>query len=58
MAISRITEIKSSSALSFDDAIKGIARAQKLLKMLEEHGLRTRKFSSMKRAKYQNTASR
>ena len=32
MAISRITEIKSSSALSFDDAIKrGIARAQKTL---------------------------
>jgi len=33
MSISRITEIKSSSAVSFDDAIKkGIARAQKTLK--------------------------
>jgi flavin-binding protein dodecin len=33
MAISRTTEIKSSSALSFDDAIKkGIARARKTLK--------------------------
>ena len=33
MAISRITEIKSSSAVSFDDAMKkGIARARKTLK--------------------------
>jgi flavin-binding protein dodecin len=33
MSISRITEIKSSSTVSFDDAIKkGIARAQKTLK--------------------------
>ena len=32
MSISRTTEIKSSSAVSFDDAIKkGIARAQKTL---------------------------
>ena len=32
MAISRTTEIKSSSRVSFDDAIqKGIARAQKTL---------------------------
>ena len=32
MAISRTTEIKSSSALSFDDAMKkGIARARKTL---------------------------
>ena len=32
MSISRTTEIKSSSALSFDDAMKkGIARAQKTL---------------------------
>jgi len=32
MAISRTTEIKASSALSFDDAIKkGIARARKTL---------------------------
>jgi flavin-binding protein dodecin len=33
MSISRITEIKSSSTVSFDDAMKkGIARAQKTLK--------------------------
>jgi flavin-binding protein dodecin len=33
MSISRTTEIKSSSALSFDDAMKkGIARALKTLK--------------------------
>jgi dodecin len=33
MSISRTTEIKSSSALSFDDAMKkGIARAKKTLK--------------------------
>ena len=33
MSISRTTEIKSSSALSFDDAIKkGISRARKTLK--------------------------
>jgi flavin-binding protein dodecin len=33
MSISRVTEIKSSSPLSFDDAIKkGIARANKTLK--------------------------
>jgi dodecin len=33
MAISRTTEIKSSSATSFDDAMKkGIARAEKTLK--------------------------
>ena len=33
MAISRTTEVKSSSPLSFDDAIKkGIARAEKTLK--------------------------
>ena len=33
MSISRTTEVKSSSPLSFDDAIKkGIARAQKTLK--------------------------
>jgi dodecin len=33
MAISRTTEIKSSSAVSFDDAIKkGIARARKTLR--------------------------
>jgi flavin-binding protein dodecin len=33
MSISRTTEIKSSSAVSFDDAIKkGIARARKTLK--------------------------
>lgn len=32
MAIARITEIKASSAVSFDDAIKaGIARTQKTL---------------------------
>ena len=32
MSISRITEIKSSSTVSFDDAMKkGIARAQKTL---------------------------
>ena len=45
MSISRTTEIKSSSTTSFDDAMKkGIARAQKTLKMLEEHGSRIRKF--------------
>lgn len=33
MAITRITEVKSSSPISFDDAMKkGIARAQKTLK--------------------------
>jgi len=33
MSISRTTEVKSSSPLSFDDAVKkGIARAQKTLK--------------------------
>jgi hypothetical protein len=33
MSISRITEVKSSSPLSFDDAMKkGIARARKTLK--------------------------
>lgn len=33
MSISRTTEIKSASALSFDDAMKkGIARARKTLK--------------------------
>ena len=33
MSISRITEVKSSSKVSFDDAMKkGIARAQKTLK--------------------------
>jgi len=33
MSISRITEVKSSSTVSFDDAMKkGIARAQKTLK--------------------------
>jgi flavin-binding protein dodecin len=33
MSISRVTEIKSSSPISFDDAIKkGIARASKTLK--------------------------
>jgi flavin-binding protein dodecin len=33
MSISRITEIKSSSTVSFDDAMKkGIARARKTLK--------------------------
>ena len=33
MSISRITEIKSSSAVSFDDAMReGIARAQKTLR--------------------------
>lgn len=33
MAISRTTEVKSGSPLSFDDAIKrGIARAEKTLK--------------------------
>lgn len=33
MSIARVTEIKSSSKVSFDDAIKlGIARAQKTLK--------------------------
>ena len=33
MAITRITEVKSSSSISFDDAMKkGIARAQKTLK--------------------------
>ena len=33
MSISRTTEIKSSSAISFDDAMKkGIARAEKTLK--------------------------
>ena len=33
MSISRTTEVKSASPLSFDDAIKrGIARAQKTLK--------------------------
>ena len=33
MSISRTTEIKSSSTVSFDDAMKkGIARAQKTLK--------------------------
>jgi len=36
MSIARITEIKSSSAKSFDDAIKlGIARAQKTLKKVQ-----------------------
>jgi flavin-binding protein dodecin len=33
MSISRITEVKSSSTISFDDAMKkGIARARKTLK--------------------------
>jgi flavin-binding protein dodecin len=33
MSISRVTEVKSSSTVSFDDAMKkGIARAQKTLK--------------------------
>jgi dodecin len=33
MAITRVTEVKSSSAVSFDDAMKkGIARAVKTLK--------------------------
>jgi dodecin len=33
MSVARVTEIKASSAKSFDDAIKaGIARAQKTLK--------------------------
>lgn len=33
MSISRVTEIKSSSTVSFDDAMKkGIARARKTLK--------------------------
>ena len=33
MSISRVTEVKSSSKVSFDDAMKkGIARAQKTLK--------------------------
>ena len=33
MSIARVTEIKSSSTKSFDDAIKaGVARAQKTLK--------------------------
>jgi hypothetical protein len=33
MAISRTTEVKSASRLSFDDAIKkGVARAEKTLK--------------------------
>ena len=33
MAISRMTEVKSSSTVSFDDAMKkGIARASKTLK--------------------------
>ncbi len=33
MSISRMTEVKSSSTLSFDDAMKkGIARARKTLK--------------------------
>ena len=33
MSISRTTEVKSSSAISFDDAMmKGIARARKTLK--------------------------
>jgi len=33
VAITRITEVKSSSSISFDDAMKkGIARAQKTLK--------------------------
>jgi flavin-binding protein dodecin len=36
MSIARITEIKSSSATSFDDAIKtGIARASKTLRNLK-----------------------
>jgi flavin-binding protein dodecin len=33
MSIARVTEIKASSTVSFDDAIKaGVARAQKTLK--------------------------
>ena len=33
MSISRVTEVKSSSKVSFDDAMKkGVARAQKTLK--------------------------
>jgi dodecin len=33
MSVARVTEIKASSAKSFDDAIKaGVARAQKTLK--------------------------
>ncbi len=33
MSVARITEVKSSSTLSFDDAIKsGVARAHKTLK--------------------------
>ncbi len=36
MSVARITEIKSSSAKSFDDAIRtGIARAHKTLKMVK-----------------------
>jgi flavin-binding protein dodecin len=35
MSVARVTEIKSSSTKSFDDAIKtGVARAQKTLKNL------------------------
>jgi flavin-binding protein dodecin len=52
MSVARVTEIKSSSTKSFDDAIKtGVSRAQKTLKnvksawienqevMLDENGL-------------------
>lgn len=36
MSIARVTEIKASSAKSFDDAIKlGIARAEKTLKNVQ-----------------------
>jgi hypothetical protein len=36
MSISRTTEVKSSSTVSFDDAMKkGIARAQKTLKNIK-----------------------
>ncbi len=36
MSVARITEIKSSSAKSFDDALRtGIARAHKTLKMVK-----------------------
>ena len=40
MSISRTTEIKSSSPVSFDDAIKkGIARAEKTLKNVRAAGI-------------------
>ena len=56
MSISRTTEVKSSSPVSFDDAMKkGMPALKKHSKTSGEPGLRTRKFSSMKKEKYPNT---